>query len=347
VDHRFSESQDLLRSTAAAFFAREFPLDRMREFHLDRARNEHELWRAICALGWNAAAFPEDVGGSPGSFMEAAVLLEEMGRAACASPYVHSTIAAGLSLLTGAPALAGRVALCEAVVVACPPTPPFPPPSLDMGALTGRLLAVPWSALATHVLVAAPDGLALVAVDGAATAREFETSAAEPVGEVELRGARPDAVLPASVADDVLRHGAAGAALVLAGAASRALDVAVAYMKERVQFGKPIGSFQALQHKAADMYIACETGRTLAYKAATLHGATEFGRFARYAKAYMSDGATKVTRDAIQLHGGVGFADNHRVQLFYRLAMSLAPAYGAPHDHRRVAADAVLAGAMG
>ena len=119
------------------------------------------------------------------------------------------------------------------------------------------------------------------------------------------------------------------------GCAQNALDCAVQYAKDRIQFGKPIGSFQAIQHKCADMLIEVEVGRNLAYRAAAFEDTADLHHAAAYAKSYLGDAATRVTRAAIQVHGGVGFVDNHRVQPFYRLALTYNSLYGTAHDHRR------------
>lgn len=342
MDYELTESQRLLRQTAANFFQREYPLDRLREFRHNRDADERELWKALTGMGWNAAPYAEVVGGYPGSFMDAAVLLEEMGRGACASPFVHSTVAAGLALADAGHPLSEMIATDKAVVVFAPATALSSVNRPGDGHLSGTLPAVPWTNLATHYLVPLErNTFAVVAADAqGVTALRLDSAGADCIGQVKLDNTTCDEL---SLGDGWSLPGAAGVALMLLGAGERALDLAVAYAKERIQFGKPIGSFQALQHKCADMHIALEVGRNLAYKAATLHGQDDFGRLARYAKAYLGEAAPRVTRDAIQVHGGVGFIDDHKVQLCYRLALGLANAYGTPGALRRDVAAAQLA----
>ena len=111
----------------------------------------------------------------------------------------------------------------------------------------------------------------------------------------------------------------------------------------RVAFGKPIGAFQAISHKCANMSVDIETGRYLCYKAAWLHSSGQpFELGARYAKAFMGDATARISRDAIQVHGGVGFIDDHHVQFPYRIGTAAACTYGTAHEHRRGVADAVL-----
>jgi len=342
VDYELTESQRLLTRTAADFFSREYPLDRLREFRHDRDSNERELWSALSGMGWNAAPFSEEVGGYPGSFMDAAVLLEEIGRGACASPFVHSTIAAGLALVSAKHDLAGAIAGGEAVVVLAPQTPLSSVRQSADGHLSGTFIAVPWVNLATHYLVPLDSQhFALVAAEGVAAER-LDSAGTDCIGRIDIHDREFEQLV---LGDAGAVCGGAGVALMLLGAGSRSLELAVAYAKDRIQFGKPIGTFQALQHKCADMYIALEAGRNVAYKAATLYGQDEFGRLARYAKAYLGEAVPRVTRDAIQVHGGVGFIDDHKVQLCYRLALGLANSYGRPGDIRRDVADTQLASA--
>ena len=298
----------------------------------------------MCSLGWNAAAFPEEVGGYPGSFMEAAVILEQVGRAAAPTPLPHSTLAAGLALASAGHPMAGAIANSEAVVIPVPSVPGLPPLRADGGTLTGRSLAVPWADVATHYLLPTPaGGLALVSAAEHVAARRLEDAGIEPMSLVEFSAAPLLAEFAAPAALDVQFNGAAAAALVMMGAAQRALDVAVAYMKERIQFGKPIGAFQALQHRAADMAIQNEVAHHLCYKAASLHATPAFERNARYAKAYTSEASLRVCREAIQMHGGVGFVDDHKSQLFYRLCSGLSNAYGNAGAHREAVTTMVLA----
>ncbi|MBN9494659.1 acyl-CoA/acyl-ACP dehydrogenase [bacterium] len=343
MDYELNEPQRLLKRAAADFFAREYPLDRMRDFRHDPDTNERELWTAISAMGWNAAPFSEEIGGYPGSFMDAAVLLEEMGRGACASPFVHSAVAAGLALAEVNHPLVKAIAAGDAVTVMAPRTLLSSVQHSADGHLDGTCLAVPWVNLATHYLVPLGSQRYALVDAKAVTPDRLDSAGLDCIGRFELRDARVMDLLDPGDTGTVC--GGAAVALVLLDAGSRSLDLAVAYAKDRIQFGKPIGSFQALQHKCADMLIALEAGRNLAYKAATLHGQEGFARLARYAKAYLGEAVPRVTRDAIQVHGGVGFIDDHKVQLCYRLALGLANSYGRPGDIRRDVAEIQIAAA--
>jgi alkylation response protein AidB-like acyl-CoA dehydrogenase len=137
-------------------------------------------------------------------------------------------------------------------------------------------------------------------------------------------------------------HGAFACAALLQGICERALELAVEYAKQREQFGRPIGSFQAIQHKAADMHIVTEVGRVLVLRAAAEREPDRFSMAASRAKAWTSDAARKVTRDAMQIFGGISFAGDHPIQLMYQSVITLANHYGQAHQHRARLAERLL-----
>src|SRR5687768_8842669 len=116
MDHRFSEFQEMLGQTARDFFARDYPVDRMRDIYRSPEGYEEQMWRSMLELGWTAAPFPEAIGGMEGSMLDVALLIEEMGKGACVSPFNH-TISVGLALAEANPEFATQVASGEAVVV--------------------------------------------------------------------------------------------------------------------------------------------------------------------------------------------------------------------------------------
>ena len=133
----------------------------------------------------------------------------------------------------------------------------------------------------------------------------------------------------------------AGLCVEIVGTAQKALDIAVAYAKERVQFGKPIGSFQAVKHKCVDMMVQVENARSLTYYAAWTvdENVPEVGQAVPMAKAYCSDMAKTVTSEAIQVHGGIGFTWEHDMHLFYRRGLAAEAAFGSAPVHREVVAQ--------
>ncbi|MCY4456231.1 MAG: acyl-CoA dehydrogenase family protein, partial [Chloroflexi bacterium] len=161
---------------------------------------------------------------------------------------------------------------------------------------------------------------------------------------VRFRDAMFEIIEAPGLVRNVLALGAAAEALLMLGLCQRSLELASEYSKGRIAFGQPIGSFQAISHKCANMAVDIEVGRYLCYKAAWLHGVGEpYEMAARYAKAFMGEATARITRDAIQVHGGVGYIDDHFVLFPYRLGTAAAGMYGTAHEHRRAVADAVLA----
>ncbi|MYA20765.1 MAG: acyl-CoA dehydrogenase [Chloroflexi bacterium] len=351
MNHEFSELQELLGQTARELFSRDFPLDRMRDGYRTDEGYDTELWPSIVDLGWNSAPFPEEMGGTGGGLFDTVLLLEEMGKGYCVSPYPHSTIAAGLALVEADADLAQAIAADEAVVI---PALTAADGVTQMASrdgdgaitLTDRRLVVPWVELATHLLVPLPNGDEMAVIEAGADgvgAELMPSSGGEPLYDVSFEGASGRVVSAAGLQDHVTLLGAIANSVLMLGLCQRSLELASEYSKTRVAFGKPIGTFQAISHKCANMVVDIETGRNLCYKAAWLHSTgQEYEMGARYAKAFMGDATARITRDAIQVHGGVGFIDDHFVQFPYRIGTAAACTYGTAHEHRRAVASAIL-----
>ncbi len=352
MNHEFSELQELLGQTAREFFSRDFPLDRMRDGYRNDDGYDTELWPNIVELGWNSAPFPEEMGGTGGGLFDTVLLLEEMGKGYCVSPYPHSTIAAGLALVEADPGLAQAIADGEAVVIPALTAADGGPAQEaargdgDAVTLTDRRLVVPWAELATHLLVPLPNGDEMAVIETGAdgvSAEQMPASGGEPLHDVRFEGATGRVVSAAGLQDHVTLLGAIANSVLMLGLCQRSLELASEYSKTRVAFGKPIGTFQAISHKCANMVVDIETGRNLCYKAAWLHSTGQpYELGARYAKAFMGDATARITRDAIQVHGGVGFIDDHFVQFPYRIGTAAACTYGTAHEHRRAVASAIL-----
>ena len=347
MDHEFNEVQELLAQTARDFFSRSFPMDRIRDAHRSDDRFDAELWPAVQELGWSGAPFPESMGGSGGGLLDIALVIEEMGKGCGATPFVHSTVAAGLALVDAHPDLAQQVASGDATVIPALTGHAEDQPHVADGTLSGRALAVPWANLATHFLVALGDDDRMAVVANGANgvvAQPMPAADGDPLFDVRFRDAMFEIVEAPGLATNVLTLGAAAEALLMLGLCQRSLELASEYSKGRIAFGQPIGSFQAISHKCANMAVDIEVGRYLCYKAAWLHGiGAPYAMAACYAKAFMGEATQRITRDAIQVHGGVGYIDDHFVLFPYRLGTAAAGMYGTAHEHRRAVADAVLA----
>jgi alkylation response protein AidB-like acyl-CoA dehydrogenase len=159
----------------------------------------------------------------------------------------------------------------------------------------------------------------------------WRAAAMKPVAS----GREPGEALNADVAALV---GAAGVAALSAGLSARALEMTVAYSKERVQFGRPIGSFQALKHRMAELLVLVEMSRSASWAAsyAVSTRAPNAARLAHVAKSYCSDALNKVAAETIQLHGGIAITWEHDAQLVFKRAHALSQLFGAPHTHREL-----------
>lgn len=268
-----------------------------REFLAGRAGED--VWKEITSLGWQALPF-EDLG-----FLEACLLVAEFGRARVVAPYL-STVVCGFA----APSLREEIvsgAVCAYV--------PF------SGAL------VPWAAEADHLLVTTPSGV-VVTSPSAVTCTPVSVVGPAPTARVEY-----DSVTGPS-AGSVEPFGAAATCAEMVGGAEAVLDLTVDYARTREQFGKPIGTFQAVQHHCADMAIDVLGARFIAYEA-VWHLAE--GRAAQtevtVAKAWVSEAYERVCALAHQVHGAIGFTAEHELHHYTRHAMSTALSYGDADTH--------------
>ena len=361
MDFSFSSDQQLLKNSARAFLDEHVKPAHVRALW-DDARGESEaLWKEMAQLGWLGLALPEDAGGSALGLVETSILQEELGRAACPSPYLPTVLAATAIARFGSaaqksrwlPAVAGGSA--RATLALLERELDWGPASVQTRAeerggkvaLTGVKQFVPWAHVADVILVPARAGasVAVYAVEASAPGVKITPLTGMDPGmrlaTVSLDGASvaAEARLPSEGAlDFLLERGAVGAAAEMLGAARRCLDMAVDYAKVREQFGQPIGSFQAIRHKCAEMLMDVENSHAAVYYASwSLENGTEDGPLAAsVAKAYVSEASRKVCGDAIQVHGGIGFTWEYDLHLYFKRAKALEPMYGDADYHREL-----------
>jgi alkylation response protein AidB-like acyl-CoA dehydrogenase len=306
-----SEDQREIKRTAREFLAARYPLAKVRAIALDGEPDPH--WDEIVELGWPGIAEFGTV--------ELALVAEELGYSLAPSP-LASTWAA--SLLH--PGLEGRgtVAMWGDV-------------SVQDGRLTGEKIAVPNADVADEIVVTA--GERLFAVSDAAIEPAKALDSTRPLFTVRLDGTRAEELEPRPWAPVYV-----AAAAEAVGVAARVTEMTVAYAKERKQFGRAIGSYQAVSHACAELFLHTEGARSLTYWAAwTLDNDPDAAEAAAFsAKAYASDAAVNATRRALQLHGGIGFTWEHDLHLFLKRAESLAHAYGDARSHRERLAGLLL-----
>ena len=315
---------------------------------------DHAAWDAIAAVGWTAVNVPEALGGLGLGLVELALLQEEAGRALLATSFFATTCLATPVVLKSGPGVVAERYLREVAVGAVRATVAVTErdgrwdartvrcrarADADGWVLSGTKAFVPDAHLADEIVVAArthrggapEEGISLFLVPRTAL-RVLPRPAATVDGgrrlcEVSLNGVRlpPERLLGEpgqgwQVLAAALDHTVVALSSEAVGVASTALELATTYAKERVQFGHPIGSYQAVSHRCADMYALTESARSATYYAAWTidEGAPDAARAAATAKVASSEASRHVTTGSIQVHGGVGFTWEHDAHLYYR-----------------------------
>ncbi|MGU3654763.1 acyl-CoA dehydrogenase IpdE2 [Mycolicibacterium sp. A43C] len=303
-----SEERELLRSTVAALVDKHATPEAVRTaMESDRGYDE-SLWKLLSEqVGAAALVIPEDLGGAGGELADAAVVLEELGKALVPTPLLGTTLAE-LALLQAGDheSLEG---LAEGTSIG---TVVFDPEYVVNGDIADIVIAADGTELTRWTNVTARPH---------ATMDLTRRLSSVTAGETAALGADP------GLADT--------AALLLAaeqiGAAARALDLTVAYTKDRVQFGRPIGSFQALKHRMADLYVTVQSARAVIYDAIADPSPVS----ASLARVFASEALTDVAAEAVQLHGGIAITWEHDIQLYFKRAHASAQLLGPPRAHLR------------
>jgi acyl-CoA dehydrogenase len=371
MEFGFSEEQELLRGTARAFLSEKAPARRVRELLDHELGYSPELFAQMAELGWTGLVFPEEYGGAGLGFVDLVPVLEELGRALTPVPYL-STLIAGCAIQRAGNAAQraewlGRIcdgravatlALAEAGGWAEPAA--FDVTARDAAGgfeLLGTKLFVPDAHVADLLVVVArtPDqgertvGLFLVpretpgihlnplrTIDPLRRQSEVQFDRVQLPADA-LLGGDPDAW---PRVQSVLDRALVMICAEMVGGAAKCLEDAVAYAKERVQFGKPIGANQAIQHQCADVHFAVESARSIAYYAAwaAAEDREDAALTAAMAKANAGEAYCFASAESIQIHGGVGFSWEYDCQLHYKRARSDEAWFGdARHQRERVA----------
>ncbi|HWB67052.1 MAG TPA: acyl-CoA dehydrogenase family protein [Mycobacteriales bacterium] len=356
----FTDEQLELRAAVRRFLDARSPSTEVRRLMETDDGYDAAVWSQMAEqLGLQGIAIPEDHGGSGCGPVEQLVVLEEMGRALLCAPYFSSVILAANALLAS-----GDVAACKdylpgiadgsliATVAGAEANGDWlAPPTVAASAsaagylLTGLKSYVLDGHTAELLLVTAmaPDGPSLFAVEpgaGGVQRRRLETidmtrklaTVTFTEAPARLVGAAGAA---AQIVDAVLGRAVVALAAEQVGGAQACLDMAVEYAKLRVQFGRQIGSFQAIKHKCADMLLDVESARSAAYYAAwtAQDRPAELAMVASLAKAYCSEAYVRTAAENIQVHGGIGFTWEHDAHLYYRRARSSEAMFSTPNDH--------------
>jgi len=347
MDFDLSEDQLALRDGARELLDGLAPPTRVRTVVDAGGGIDHGLWKAMVEQGWTAVEVPEEVGGLGLGTVEVAVLLEEIGRHVAPVPFASTLLALGALARAGRHDWVERLAGGDAVGCVAWSRPRRGDLRVEAGdRLTGSSDPTAFAPSADVAIVTAgtDDGATLFAVE----LGDHERPGREPAMDMtrELGWLRfddtPAARLggPAAV-DALLDRGATFASAEMLGGASRAMDMAVEYAKDRVQFGRPIGSFQAVKHRCADMLVDVEGMRSTAYWAAWCIGAghEEASLAASTAKVWCSDASRRVLASSLQVHGGIGFTWEHDLHLFLKRAQLDQVSFGDAAFHRQRLAD--------
>ena len=372
MDLALSEPQEMLRKMARDFLATECPKSLVREMEEDEKGYPPQLWRAMAELGWMGLPFPEKYGGGDGSFLDLGVLLEEMGRACLPGPFFSTVVLGGLSILDMGSEeqkaeLLSQIAEGNLILTLALTESDgrYDADSIAVEAIaqqdqyfiTGNKLFVPDAHVADWLICVArtgkgsgvEEGLTLFLVKGASSGMTCEllpSLAKDRQCEVVFNrvAVTRDHVLgkPDNAwvqLRQILQRAAVAKSIEMLGAAQQMLEMTVDYAKERVQFDRPIGSFQAVQHHCANMAIAVDSARYVAYQAAwKLSEGLPCDMEAAAAKAWTSDACRQVAALGHQVHGAIGFTLDHDMQLYSRRTRLAEVTLGDADFHREAIA---------
>ena len=366
----FTDEQELLRSEVRKFLDESCPLEQVRKITEDASGPgfSRELWQHIAELGWLGLTIPEAHGGAGLGWVDLVVVLEETGRSLFPSPFLSNTLAAHAIRRFGSPrqhalylprladgSAIGTVALFEEDRAPGPDGVHLAGRAAGKSlTLTGEKTFVGDAAAADLIVVAFRKGkskefgLAVLerGTPGLAARDLPGIDLTKRLGKLSLDGVKlgREAVLPrgnAAAISHLLDAGALAATAEGVGAAEAALALTAGYAKQRIQFGRPIGTFQAVKHPLAEMYVDVQSFQSLVYYAAWCmdHHLAGLPLAVSRAKAYASEALPKLGIDVIQLHGGIGYTWEYDAQLFLKRAKWLRPAFGdADWHYERVAA---------
>jgi alkylation response protein AidB-like acyl-CoA dehydrogenase len=369
VNFTFTPEQDELRESLRRFLADKSPSSEVRRLMETDEGYDPLVWKQMAdQLGLQGLAIPEEYGGSAFSVVELGIVFEELGRSLLCAPYFATVALAAQVLLRAADESARRDYLPRiadgslvATVAVTEEDGRWGLDAIDTSAtadgdrwlLDGTKMFVVDGATANLVLVVARtgEGLRLFAVDtetsGVSRTPLDTLDMTRKLARLEFTAAPARLVSGDGDATDALTSALEIAVAALAseqaGGAERCLEMAVEYAKIRVQFGRPIGSFQAIKHKCADMLVEVESAKSAAYYAAwaAAQGSDELPIAAALAKSYCSDAFFHVAAENIQIHGGIGFTWEHDAHLYFRRAKSSQLLFGDAQHHRARLADLV------
>ncbi len=372
MDLGLSEQQELLKNAARDFLEKECPEKHVREMEEDEKGYSPELWKHMAELGWQGLVIPEQYGGQGFDYLDLIVLIEEFGRALVPGPFIPTAVGGAIALLEAGSGeqkqqYLPKIASGEHIwtLALTEPTARFDAEGVELQAkeesdgyvLNGTKLFIRDAHVSDYMTVVArtggkgEDGITLLIVDSKSPGISFtalKTIAADKQCEVKFENVKvPKAnVLGTAgkgwdVYEKIAKKGTVIECAYLVGLAQRDFEISVQYAKDRIQFGRPIGSFQAIQHKAADMVTDVDGARFIMYKAAwsVSEGTEDAGMDVHMAKAWCSEATRRVVAHGQQIHGGIGFTKEYVIQLYFRRQKASELAWGDADFHREKVAD--------
>jgi len=375
MDFALSEEQEMLRKASRDFLENECPKSLVREMEEDEKGYSPELWKKMADLGWMGLVFPEEYGGEGLNFLDLMVLIEELGRALVPGPYLSTVAYCGLSILAAGTDEQKREILPRiakgGVILSLALTEPSVTwdadgitvkavPEGDDFVISGTKLFISDAHVADYLLCVTrtkesgdkEEGITLFLVDAKSPGISYtplKTIASDRQFEVVFDKVRvprknmlgePDHGW--AVIKEMLPKATLAQCALMVGGAQQVLEMTVNYAKERVQFGRPIGSFQAIQHKCADMATDVDGCRFITYQAAwKLSEGLPCALEVSMAKAWVSEAYRRTCVEGHQIHGGIGFIKDHDMQLYYRRAKASELMFGDADYHRELVAQQI------
>jgi len=365
MDFDFNETQNILLNSAKSFLAKEAK-DLFREVEKTDEGYSADIWQKMAELGWLGVVFPEEYGGIEGNFLDLVLILEEMGKVLFPGPFIP-TVISGLAILdygTGPQKddllpklIEGKLLLSPAHIK---PNPAIAAMKLEdeVGAedgnftLSGTRLFVPFGHVTDMFIYGAEmeKGTTFFLVDAknsGITPVALDSIGADKPCEVKLEGVKvqeSDILGTMGKGDEIVRkiaeRGALAESAFMLGMLEQVLKLSVEYAKEREQFERKIGSFQAIQHQCANMATDVEQVKFLTYEAAwKLSQNLPAKKEISMAKAWASDASRRVSLMGVKIHGGTGVSEEHDMQLYFRRAKGCEVAYGDGDFHREIVAQ--------
>ncbi len=358
-----TEEQEMLRTSARDFLTKECPKTLVRKLEEDEKGYSPELWRKMAELGWMGLVLPEQYNGMGMGFLDLIILLQEMGRNILPGPFFSTVVLGSLPILNAGTEEQKKEFLPKIAKGDTILTLAFTEPSVrydaagvqikaaaqgDSFVIDGTKLFVENAHIADYIICVTrtkkgttpEDGITLFLVDAKSPGIKCEvmpTIGADKLCEVVFKNVKvPKSRMLGklhegwSITARALEYATIAKCAEMVGGQEAALDMTLAYVKERVQYGKPIGSFQVIQHYCANMWMNVETSRDILYKAAwnVAEGLPESANEVAVAKGWINEAYKFVTERAVQCHGAIGTTRDHDIGLYYRRAKAGELAFG-------------------